>query len=119
MRTPQAARKAKAPVLSPAAQLHKAVESHFGVVFSKTAAPAGLHGRETMLANGAQAKADAKQGTGKQMMLAMRENNKLRHTQANAAGQLKNFAQTLLTEENYNRVRDAANELKELERHFG
>lgn len=101
-------------MLSPAARLHKAVESHFGVVFSKAAAPAGLHGRETMLANGAQAKAEAKQGTGKQMMLAMRENSKLRHTQAKAAGQLKTFAQTLMASQH-----KAADELRDLEKHFG
>ena len=101
---PQAKKPADA-VESPATQLHRAVESHFGAVFEKAAVPASLHGRETMLVNGAQPTTGIKEG--KQMMLAMRG-------EAKAAVQLKSFAKTLLSSQ-----RQAAAELKDLEKHFG
>lgn len=101
---PQAKKPANA-VESPAMQLHRAVESHFGAVFPNAAVPASLHGRETMLVNGAQATTGTKEG--KQMMLAMRG-------EAKAAVQLKSFAKTLLSSQ-----RQAAAELKDLEKHFG
>lgn len=96
--------------VKPALQLHRAVESHFGVVFSKDATPAGLQGgRVTMLANG------AKKGSSiGEMMLAERDNAKLHATEKQAAGQIKHLAHSLLSSQ-----RAAASELHDLEKHFG
>jgi uncharacterized protein YlxW (UPF0749 family) len=100
--------------MHPAVKLHRAVEARFGVVFAKSAAPAGLDGgRVTMLANGAKASKMATSAN-KEMMLAERENAKLQKTQAKAAVQIKQFAASLLSSQ-----RKAADELHELEKHFG
>ena len=53
-------------------------------------------------------------GGSKQMMLAERDDRKLARSQAKAAGQIKNFAATLLSSQ-----RKAAAELHDLEKHFG
>ena len=53
-------------------------------------------------------------GDSKKMMLAERDEHKLARSQAKAAGQIKNFAATLLSSQ-----RKAAAELHDLEQHFG
>jgi hypothetical protein len=103
---------AKKPVVKPSVELHRAVEAHFGLVYSEAATPKELQGRVTMLAKGP--KAESSSGDSKQMMLAERDNTKLERSQAKAAGVIKNFAATLLSSQ-----RKAADELHELEKHFG
>lgn len=101
--------------MKPAVRLHRAVESHFGLVYSKAATPVDLQGRVTMLANGKKVKQSGLlSGASKEMMLAERETNQLRSTQKKAASQLKSFASSLLSSQ-----RKAASELRQLEQHFG
>lgn len=89
--------------------------AHFGLVYPKAAAPKELQGRVTMLAKGPTHRPrQVLSGGSKQMMLAERDDRKLARSQAKAAGQIKNFAATLLSSQ-----RKAAAELHDLEKHFG
>ena len=103
---------AKKPVVKPSVELHRAVEAHFGLVYSKAATPKELLGRVTMLAKGP--KVESSSGGSKQTSLAERDNKKLARSQAKAAGEIKHFAATLLSSQ-----RKAADELHDLEKHFG
>ena len=100
---------AKKPTLQPAVQLHKAVGAHYGLLFSKSAVPASVLGRVTMLAKGPKVASATRQ-----LMLAERDDKKLGTTQAKAALQIKKFAASLLSSQ-----KQAAAELHDLEQHFG